>query len=106
MSTTDLAPRLPVKRAPVLFASLAFCACSRRALASKAMADALSGTGSGFASDDDPELVREAVPFALKTMESLLPEQPEHVGLLTALASGFTQYGYAFVQQDADRAEL
>jgi predicted anti-sigma-YlaC factor YlaD len=39
-------------------------------------------------------------------METILVEQPRHIGLLTALASGFTQYGYAFVQQDADVAEL
>jgi predicted anti-sigma-YlaC factor YlaD len=39
-------------------------------------------------------------------MESLLPEQPHHKGLLTSLTSGFTQYAYAFVQQDADAAEL
>ena len=69
------------------------------------LADALGGSGTGFASDDDPELVAGAVPFALKTMEQLLPEQPKHVGLLTSLTSGFTQYGYAFVQQDADRLE-
>lgn len=77
-----------------------------RGLATGALADAMSGTGGSLASDDDPELVRDAAPFGLKTMESLLPEQPHHVGLLTALASGFTQYAYAFVQQDADAAEL
>jgi predicted anti-sigma-YlaC factor YlaD len=38
-------------------------------------------------------------------MESLLAESPTHRGLLLAAASGFTQYGYAFVQQDADELE-
>jgi predicted anti-sigma-YlaC factor YlaD len=37
-------------------------------------------------------------------MESVLAESPEHEALLLALASGFVQYGYAFVQQDADRS--
>ena len=46
------------------------------------------------------------MPFGLKTMESLLERHPDHEGLLTALASGFTQYGYAFVQEDADEAEV
>lgn len=69
------------------------------------MADALSGPGT-LGTDDDPELVRDAAPFGLKTMESVLQSQPKHVGLLTSLASGFTQYGYAFVQQDADKAEF
>src|SRR5947209_8732858 len=38
-------------------------------------------------------------------MESLLVENPRHFGLLTAAASGFTQYAYAFVQQEADETE-
>ncbi|MFZ5445867.1 MAG: TRAP transporter TatT component family protein [Myxococcota bacterium] len=74
-------------------------------IATGALADALSGPGT-LGSDDDPELVRDAAPFGLKTMESVLQSQPEHVGLLTSLASGFTQYGYAFVAQDADAAEF
>jgi predicted anti-sigma-YlaC factor YlaD len=69
------------------------------------LADALAGTGGTFASDDDPELVREAAPFGLKLMESVLQGQPEHMGLLVALSRGFTQHAYAFVQQDADREE-
>ena len=70
------------------------------------VANAVSKSGDSFASDDDPELVRDAVPFGLKTMEGLLEDTPRHEGLLTALASGFTQYGYAFVQADADLADL
>ncbi|MBI5576846.1 MAG: hypothetical protein HY896_10850 [Deltaproteobacteria bacterium] len=65
------------------------------------VADAVSSGNEGFANDDDPELVRESIPFALKAMESLLSEQPEHLGLLTSLSRGFTQYSAAFVWQDA-----
>jgi len=65
---------------------------------------ASSGQSSVFARDDDPELVRDAVPFALKTMESLADRLPDHLALRLALARGFTQYGYAFVQEDADEA--
>jgi len=87
--------------------ALSLAGCSIRSMATGALADALSSGGGGaYASDPDPELVRDAIPFGLKTMESLLEEQPRHVGLLTALASGFTQYAYAFVQQEADAAEL
>jgi predicted anti-sigma-YlaC factor YlaD len=96
----------------LLVTALAFPAlqgCSPRALATKMMANALSSdpTGGGvYAQDDDPELVRAAIPFGLKTMEGLLASHPDHQGLLTSLASGFTQYAYAFVQVDADEAEL
>jgi predicted anti-sigma-YlaC factor YlaD len=69
-------------------------------------ADAVAHSGTSYASDDDPELVRGAVPFGLKTMEGLLEEKPKHRGLLTALAGGFTQYAYAFVQTDSDLADL
>jgi predicted anti-sigma-YlaC factor YlaD len=79
--------------------------CSVRRMAVNKVGDALAGGGTTFASDDDPELVKAAVPFSLKLMESLLNENPRHEGLLLAAASGFTQYGYAFVQQDADELE-
>jgi len=79
--------------------------CSVKRLAVNKLGNALAGGGTTFAADDDPELVKAAVPFSLKLMEALLAENPRHEGLLLASASGFTQYGYAFVQQDADEME-
>lgn len=79
--------------------------CSIERYAIGKLGDALAKSGSTFASDDDPELVRQAVPFSLKLIESLLSEEPEHAGLLLAATRGFTQYAYAFVQQDAERSE-
>lgn len=80
--------------------------CSVKTIAVNKLGDALaSGTGSSFARDEDPELVRDAIPFALKTIESLIDQSPKHRGLLYAAASGFTQYGYAFIQQEADYTE-
>ena len=49
--------------------------------------------------------MREAIPFGLKTMESLLQTLPRHRGLLLSLCRGFTQYGAAFIQADADEVE-
>jgi predicted anti-sigma-YlaC factor YlaD len=98
-----------VKRTSLLLV-VALAATGCRAAASKVVANALASSslqsGGTYAQDDDPELVRAAVPFGLKTMEALLLEHPDHEGLLTALAAGFTQYGYAFVQTDADELEL
>lgn len=79
--------------------------CSIRGLAVNALADSLAESGDVFASDEDPELIRDAVPFALKTTESLLAEKPDHPGLLLSACSGFTQYAYAFVAIDAERLE-
>jgi predicted anti-sigma-YlaC factor YlaD len=38
-------------------------------------------------------------------MESLLAESPSHKGLLFAASSGFAQYSFAFVQQEAEEIE-
>ncbi|MFC1763951.1 TRAP transporter TatT component family protein [Planctomycetota bacterium] len=80
--------------------------CSIKKMAINSLADALSESGSVYASDNDPELIRQALPFSLKLIEGLLAESPENRNLLLAAASGFTQYAYAFVQEDADRLEV
>jgi predicted anti-sigma-YlaC factor YlaD len=79
--------------------------CSLRSMAINTVADSLVAAGDVYASDEDPELVRQALPFALKTIESLLAEQPENRKLLLAACRGFTQYSYAFVDAAADRLE-
>jgi predicted anti-sigma-YlaC factor YlaD len=79
--------------------------CTIRKLAVNQLGDALAGSSATFARDDDPELVRQAVPFSLKLIEGLLSESPRHQGLLLAATKGFAQYSYAFVQLDADETE-
>jgi len=69
------------------------------------LGDALAAGGTVYSTDDDPALVQAAAPFSLKLMESVLAENPNHAGLLLSATSGFTQYAYAFVQQDADERE-
>ena len=85
--------------------ALLLSSCSVKHYAINQLGNALAGTGTTFSSDDDPELIRAAVPFSLKLVESLLAESPRHEGLLLAAARGFTQYAYAFVQEDADELE-
>lgn len=80
--------------------------CSVKKFAISRMADSLaSQSTSSFATDDDPELIGDALPFALKLMEGLLDQVPQHRGLLFATSSGFTQYSYVWVQQPADEME-
>lgn len=79
--------------------------CSIKRMAINGLADTLAASGDSFSSDEDPDLIRDAVPFSLKTIESLLAEVPEHKGLLLTACSGFTQYAYAFVQTDAELIE-
>ncbi len=82
-------------------ALLSSTACS--GVVANMAADVLSGEGSTFSAEDDPELVREAVPFGLKTIDALLASSPTNRKLLLAACSGYAQYAYAFLLQDADR---
>jgi predicted anti-sigma-YlaC factor YlaD len=103
--TRELIQALPPRPWAAALLLLVASGCSINRYALNKTADALSKSGSTFASDDDPELIKTAAPFSLKLMESLLASNPQHAGLLTALASGFTQYSFAFVQEDADELE-
>jgi predicted anti-sigma-YlaC factor YlaD len=88
----------------VAFAA-ALCGCSVKKFAVNKLGDSLASGGTTFASDDDPDLVGEALPFSLKLMESLLAESPQHRGLLLAATSGFTQYAFVYVQMPAEEIE-
>lgn len=79
--------------------------CSVRTLAVRTAAHALSSGGGVYASDEDPELVGAALPFALKTLEGLLAQDPRNQELLLAASRGFTQYSWAFVQLPAERRD-
>jgi predicted anti-sigma-YlaC factor YlaD len=83
----------------------ALCGCSVKKFAVNKLGDSLASGGTTFASDDDPDLVGEALPFSLKLMESLLAESPQHRGLLLAASSGFTQYAFVYVQMPAEEIE-
>lgn len=86
----------------IALSSLMLAGCSIKQTAVDLVGDALSGGGGVYASDEDPELVFEALPFGLKTYESMLEVSPKHQGLLLASAKGFTVYAY-FIQDKADR---
>jgi hypothetical protein len=76
--------------------------CFIKSMAVNSVADGLAGEGDTFSSDDDPQLIKEAVPFSLKFMESILAATPRHTELLAALCKNFTEYSYAYVQCEAD----
>jgi len=86
----------------LVVALIALPGCSIKTMAVKTVANTLSDTGDVFTRDDDPDLIRDATPFALKLYESLLESVPTHVPLLVATCGGFTQYGYAFLEAEAD----
>ena len=83
----------------LLFLLLA-TSCSINKMAINAVSNALTGTGSSevFTGDSDPELVGDALPFAIKMYETLLAQNPNHEGLLLTTGSLYVMYANAFVQ--------
>ena len=77
------------------------CGAIKKA-ALNSVASELAASGTVFTRDNDPELVRDAIPFALKLYESLLESVPKNKDLLIATCSAFTQYSYGFVETDAE----
>ncbi len=94
-----------MRRTILFIALLATAGCSVRKYAVKQMGGALANSAGTFSSDNDPELIRAAVPFSLKLIEALLEQTPKDPTLLYAAANGFTEYSYAFVHMDADMVE-
>jgi len=84
--------------------SVYLISCSVNTMAMDMVADMLTGEGgtNAFTSDNDPKLVGEALPFAIKLYETLLASNPEHEGLLLTTGSLFIMYANAFVQGPAE----
>jgi predicted anti-sigma-YlaC factor YlaD len=78
-------------------------ACSIKKLAMNQVANALTGNSSStvFTGDNDPELVGDALPFAIKMYESLLAANPRHQGLRLQTGSLYIMYANAFLQTPA-----
>jgi predicted anti-sigma-YlaC factor YlaD len=85
------------------FTILSF-SCSINQFAVRTVAGFLAGSGQGtvFTGEDDPELVGEALPFALKIYESLLEADPANASLALATGRAYVSYAFAFVQAPAD----
>jgi predicted anti-sigma-YlaC factor YlaD len=86
----------------LLVLSLLAAGCIKK-IALRKVAGALTAEGSTvFTGDDDPQLIADALPFALKMHESLLEGLPDDVNLLLATGKAFCMYAYAFIHVPAD----
>jgi len=90
----------------ILAASLlAFSSCkSIQDIAISSVADILSSPEGSkvFTSDNDPKLVGDSLPLALKLYEIILERDPENSELAAATGRNFVLYSGAFVQIPAD----
>jgi predicted anti-sigma-YlaC factor YlaD len=96
--------RKPVAAGISLAVILCLGSCSLQKVAMNKVAGMLSGSSSAdvFSTDNDPELVGDALPFAIKLYESLLASMPGHQGLRLRTGSLYIMYANAFVQTPAD----
>jgi hypothetical protein len=93
----------PVAAAAVLCAAAFVSGCSSIVSnVSAGMADNLSGA---ILNQDDPELVREALPAYLLLLDSLVESDPGNVATLSAAAQLYAAYGAALVT-DPERAKI
>jgi predicted anti-sigma-YlaC factor YlaD len=76
--------------------------CSLNKMVVNGVADALSkGGGTTFTGENDPELVGDALPFALKFYDSILEQAPEHEALLLSTGSAYVMYANAYLHSQA-----
>lgn len=80
--------------------------CSIKKMAVNAVANSLAAPSDVMTRDDDPEFMAQAIPFGLKTYESLLESVPKNDALLIATCAGYTSYAYGFVQTPADALQF
>ena len=80
--------------------ALLFAGCSINTLVANALTGSVGSTV--FTGDSDPELVGDALPFAIKMYEALLDANPRHQGLLYVTGSLFIMYANAYVQGPAE----
>ncbi|MCK5735480.1 MAG: hypothetical protein KAH21_03335, partial [Spirochaetaceae bacterium] len=89
----------------VVSALFALTSCgSIEKAAVRSVANMLSSPeGSGaFTSDNDPQLVADSLPLALKLYEIILEKDPKNADLAAATGKNFVMYSGAFVQMPAD----
>ena len=101
-------PKSGARAVAAAFASLLILfslgACSLEKLAVKKVAGMLSGSSGSadvFTSDNDPDFVGDALPFAIKLYETLLASVPDHDGLRLRTGSLYIMYANAFVEAPA-----
>lgn len=89
----------------LIILSMLLNSCSINKMVTNKLADKLSSQEAGtvFTGDDDPDLIRDAIPFALKLYESLLLELPDNEELLLATGKAYIMYSFAFVHLDAEK---
>ena len=96
--------RRVVRGISIAVAVACLAGCSLRTMAVNAVLPTLVNPAV-YLSEEDPELVRDSLPFLLKTIESIIDADPARQDVLLFANTGFVLYANAFLQADAAIAE-
>ena len=102
MRSSTTSARVAPVAAAVAIAALS--GCSLRTMAVNAVLPTLANPAV-YLSEEDPEVARDALPFLLKTIESIIEADPARQDVLLFANTGFVLYANAFLQADAALAE-
>ncbi len=94
-----------IRRLCVVLFAAALCGCSINQIAVRTVSGMLSSGGEStvFMGDDDPELVGDALPFALKLYEILLDADRGNAAMALSTGRAFVTYASAFVLTPSDQ---
>jgi len=83
--------------------SFVITSCSFKKMAIESVADSLSTAGGSivFTGEDDPQLVKDALPVLMKSLEALLDQTPNNPALCLTTGQIFVMYANAFVHTPA-----
>ena len=81
---------------------LSFSSCSVNKMAAKMMSKSMSGAQDVFTSDNDPELVGDALPLVLKLYEIMLESDPENEDLCSTAGQGFITYSNIYIHTPSE----
>lgn len=98
------AARRALAGAALALLALGGAGCSLRRVVVDRLGAELARGGSAWGRDDDPQLIADAFPFALKTLETLAASSPGNPLLQLATCRGFATYAAAFVAPAAEAA--
>ena len=96
--------RHPTSAAALAALALLLSACSIEKLALKKVSRMLTSSSGAdvFTTDNDPDFVGQALPFAVKLYETLLAALPDDPGLRLRTGSLYIMYANAFLETPAD----
>ena len=86
----------------IVFIGFSFSSCSINKMATKAISKSFGESGmAAFTKDDDPQLVKDSLPFVLKLNEILIESDPGNYEVKAAAGKLFIIYSNLFIQTPA-----